>query len=168
MRCSVILFIALSGFAADWPRFRGPTGTGVADAKNIPNEVTPDKNVAWRTPVMNGYSSPVLSDTTVYLTGWEGLKLYTLAIDRKTGKVRWQVEAPKHLAKEHKTVNTPVSPSPTTDGTNVYAFFDVFGLVCYDADGKERWRHPLGPFTMPYGAGTSPVLMEFDSAGAAM
>lgn len=158
MRYFLLLLIALSGLAADWPRFRGPNGTGVADAKNLPAELSPEKHVAWRTPVLNGYSSPVLSDTTVYLTGWEGLKLYTFAVDRKTGKVRWQTEAPKELAKEYKTVNTPVSPSPATDGANVYVFFDVFGLVSYDANGKERWRCPLGPFTMPYGAGTSPVL----------
>lgn len=158
MRYTVLLFTATLTFAAEWPRFRGPNGTGVASASGLPDELAPEKNVAWRTAIPNGYSSPVLSDASVYLTAWEGLKLYTFCIDRKTGKIRWQTEAPKGLAKEHKTVNTPVSPSPVTDGTNVYVFFDVFGLVSYDRNGKERWRHPLGPFTTPYGSGTSPVL----------
>ena len=32
--------------AADWPRFRGPNGTGVSpDA--VPNEWGPEKNVKW-------------------------------------------------------------------------------------------------------------------------
>jgi outer membrane protein assembly factor BamB len=54
--------------------------------------------------------------------------------------------------------NSPVSPSPVTDGSNVYIFFDNFGLVSYDAAGKERWRYEMAPFNLPYGAGTSPVL----------
>jgi outer membrane protein assembly factor BamB len=144
--------------AAEWSRFRGPNGTGVADASGLPDQIAPDRNVAWRTALPHGYSSPVVSNSNVYLTGWDGLKLYTLCLERKTGKVSWRTEGPTPLAKEHKTVNTPVSPSPVTDGTNVYVFFEVFGLVSYDAKGQERWRHPLGPFRMPYGAGSSPVL----------
>jgi outer membrane protein assembly factor BamB len=92
------------------------------------------------------------------MTASEGTKLLTISVDRKTGKVNWQVEAPTAVTTKPAGPNSPVSPSPVTDGTNVYVFFDSFGLVSYDAAGKERWRHPLGPFNLPYGAGTSPVL----------
>ena len=47
-----------------------------------------------------------------------------------------------------------------TDGANVYAFFQEFGLISYTADGKERWRLPLGPFNMFYGFGASPILVD--------
>jgi outer membrane protein assembly factor BamB len=150
--------LTAAALPAEWSRFRGPNGNGVAAARNLPDEFSPQKHVAWRTELPRGYSSPVLSDTTVFLTAWEGLKLYTIAVDRKTGAVRWRIEAPKELAKEHKSVNTPVSPSPVTDGSNVYVFFGNFGLLSYDAAGKERWRHPMGPFTFPYGAGSSPIV----------
>ena len=33
-----------------------------------------------------------------------------------------------------------------------------FGPRSYDAAGKERWRHPLGPFNLPNGAGAARVL----------
>jgi len=57
-------------------------------------------------------------------------------------------------------VNGPASPSPVTDGTNVYVFFQEFGLVSYDGAGKERWQVPLGPFNMFYGFGASPILVD--------
>jgi outer membrane protein assembly factor BamB len=156
--CIPLLILGIAASGAEWSRFRGPNGTGVADARDLPGEFAPEKNVAWSAELPHGNSSPVVTNRSVFLTGWEGLKLYTYAIDRKTGKIQWQAEAPKQLAKEHKTVNTPVSPSPVTDGTNVFVFFDVFGLISYDAAGKERWRFPMGPFTFPYGAGASPVV----------
>lgn len=155
---SLCLAFLLAAPADEWTRFRGPNGTGVSETAFLPDEIGPGKNVLWRTELPAGYSSPVLSKNAVHVTGWKELKLFTFALDRKSGKILWQVEAPKPLAKEHKTVNTPVSPSPVTDGSNVYVFFDNFGLISYGADGKERWRHPMGPFTMPYGAGSSPVV----------
>ncbi|HYP06569.1 MAG TPA: PQQ-binding-like beta-propeller repeat protein [Bryobacteraceae bacterium] len=144
--------------AATWERFRGPNGTGVADAQSLPSEFRPDKNVAWKTAIPSGYSSPVVSENAVFLTAADRAKLYTISVDRKTGKVNWQTEAPKAHDTKPLGPNSPVSPTPATDGNNVYVFFDTFGVISYDAAGRERWRHPLGPFTMPYGAGTSPIL----------
>ena len=94
----------------------------------------------------------------MFLTGSDGVKLFTISIDRKTGRVNWQVEGPRSRGTKPMGPNSPVSPSPVTDGTNVYIFFDSFGLISYDAAGKERWRYEMGPFNLPYGAGTSPVL----------
>ena len=59
-----------------------------------------------------------------------------------------------------ENVNGPASPSPVTDGANVYAFFQDFGLIAFTADGKELWRMPLGPFNMFYGFGASPILVD--------
>ena len=32
--------------------------------------------------------------------------------------------------------------------------------MSYDAAGKQRWQHPLGPFNMFYGFGASPILVD--------
>jgi outer membrane protein assembly factor BamB len=47
-----------------------------------------------------------------------------------------------------------------TDGQNVYAFFQDFGLISLTSEGRERWRLPLGPFNMFYGFGSSPILVD--------
>jgi len=55
--------------------------------------------------------------------------------------------------------NDGASPTPVSDGKNVYAFFAELGLISYGPDGKERWRVPLGPFNSFYGMGGSPILV---------
>ena len=142
----------------DWLQFRGPNGTGVADGFALPAEFSSKKNLVWKTPVPFARSSPVVTADRVYLTATEGDKLVTLALDRKTGKLLWRrdVVRPRHMSIYR--ANDGASPSPVSDGKNVFAFFGELGLISYGPDGKERWRVPLGPFNSFYGMGGSPVL----------
>ena len=84
----------------------------------------------------------------------------TICLDRRTGKILWEREAPRSRVEKLDTRNGPAGPTPATDGTNVYVFFADFGLLSYDMEGKERWRLPLGPFNNLYGMGASPVLVD--------
>jgi outer membrane protein assembly factor BamB len=145
-------------WAEDWTRFRGPNGSGVSSETGIPAEFGPEKNVVWKTQLPDGLSSPVFSRESIFVTGFDGGKLYTIALDRKTGRIRWQREIPRQRIGPLREPNTPASPSPVTDGENVYAFFQELGLISYGPDGNERWRVPLGPFNNPFGIGSSPVL----------
>lgn len=154
---------AILGLAAsdpDWTRFRGPNGTGISTTAGLPSEFGPAKNVVWKTAVPPGHSSPVLTATRIFMTGVDGGKLVVFALDRATGQELWRREVPRRQAGRIENVNGPASPSPVTDGTHVYAFFQDFGLVAFTADGKEAWRMPLGPFNMFYGFGASPILVD--------
>jgi hypothetical protein len=52
----------------DWPQFRGPAGTGVVPAADIPLEWSATKNLAWKTAVSGqGWSQPVVIGGTLYL-----------------------------------------------------------------------------------------------------
>jgi outer membrane protein assembly factor BamB len=146
--------------AEDWTRFRGPNGSGISNETGIPAEFGPQKNVVWKTPLPEGLSSPVFSRESIFVTGFEGDKLYTIAMDRKTGRIRWQREIVRERVGPLREPNTPASPSAVTDGENVYSFFQDFGLISYGPDGNERWRLPLGPFNNPFGIGASPVLAD--------
>jgi outer membrane protein assembly factor BamB len=156
--------VGVSAEAENWSRFRGPNGTGVSSATNLPVEFGPDRHVKWKTPLPPGHSSPVFTDTHIFLTAHsaekENYQLFVLALDRKTGKELWRHEVERRNRGRLEMVNGPASPSPVTDGTNVYFFFQEYGLLSYSADGKERWRMPLGPFTMFYGFGASPILED--------
>ena len=118
----------------------------------------------WKTPLPPGHSSPVFTNTHIFLTAHspekDSYKLFVIALDRKTGKELWRHEVARRLKGRLELVNGPASPSPVTDGSNVYFFFQEYGLISYTADGKERWRMPLGPFTMFYGFGASPILED--------
>jgi outer membrane protein assembly factor BamB len=155
--------------AEDWPQFRGPNGSGVSVTTGLPKEFGPKKNVVWKTELPPGHSSPVLTRDRIFITahtgksmqaGKETYKLLVICLDRATGRLLWQREVPRSLEGRLQNVNGPASPSPVTDGTNVYAFFQEFGLISFDAAGKERWKLPLGPFNMFYGFGASPILVD--------
>jgi outer membrane protein assembly factor BamB len=143
----------------DWARFRGPNGSGVSTATGVPTEFGPDKNVAWKLALPGGHSSPILQGDRIYLTAFRDSALLTIAIDRRTGTVIWERVAPKVQTKIVDKRNNPASPSPAVEADGVYVFFPDYGLIAYDASGKERWTMPLGPFNNIYGMGASPVIV---------
>jgi outer membrane protein assembly factor BamB len=149
----------ISTSAEEWSRFRGPNGSGVADAGPLPLRFGPGENLVWKTPLPPGHSSPVLTEDGVFLTAARGETLLTLRLDRSTGRILWEREAPRDRFDPVDRRNSPASPSPVTDGEAVYVFFPDFGVLSYELDGRERWRVPLGPFDNIYGMGASPILV---------
>jgi len=156
----VAALIAPLAASTEWTRFRGPNGTGVAETSGLPVDFGPDRHVVWKTVVPPGHSSPVLTDTHVFLTAHDGDALLVLAFDRATGRELWRRTVPRPNKGRLDGPNGPASPSAVTDGTRVYAFFQDFGLIAFTKDGKEVWRLPLGPFNIFYGFGASPILVD--------
>ena len=155
-----VLFVSAQQNPAsdDWPQFRGPNGSGVKETTGLPSVFGPDKNVIWKKAFPTGHSSPVLTQNFIFLTACEDEKLLTLCLDRKDGEVIWQKEAPRPRKERLDFRNNPASPSPVTDGKNVFVFFPDFGMLGYDFKGEELWRLPLGPFDNDYGMGASPIV----------
>ena len=58
LSASIVTLLVTLGVAAhgseNWTRFRGPNGTGVSDATNLPVSFGPEKNVRWKTPLPPG------------------------------------------------------------------------------------------------------------------
>jgi outer membrane protein assembly factor BamB len=173
----VVAMLAGLCFSADWPQFRGPNGSGVSAAVRLPSEFGPNQNVVWKVAVPFGHSSPVISGDLIFLTGIDGSaltqvegekdkfvhkggRLYTLAIDRLSGKTVWKQEVPRARQSQLQTNNSPATPTPATDGESVFVYFEDLGLIAYTRDGKERWRLPLGPFNNMNGAGSSPIVFR--------
>ncbi|MFN0172082.1 MAG: PQQ-binding-like beta-propeller repeat protein [Bryobacteraceae bacterium] len=155
---AVLAALAFTLHAADWSRFRGPNGSGVAGDTGYPTDFGPDRNVVWKTELPPGLSSPVISERHVFLTGLDGELLATFCLDRATGKILWRRHVERDRAEKLHKLNHPASASAVADGRNVFVFFPDFGLVSYTDDGAERWRVALGPFDNTYGMGASPVL----------
>src|SRR6186713_3285013 len=69
--------------AENWSRFRGPNSTGVSTATNLPVEFGPESHVKWKTPLPPGHSSPVFTNTHIFLTAHspekDSYKLYVMA-----------------------------------------------------------------------------------------
>lgn len=152
---SLIRLAAPAGDAPEWSGFRGNNGTGVGDAQGLPQALG-EEQIAWRTEVPGGYSSPVVAGKHVVLTASDGNDLLTITLDRGTGEVRW--DRTLEFDGKRPGANSPAAPTPVTDGERVYVLFHHVGLVAYDFEGTELWRKALGPFNIPHGMSASPLL----------
>src|SRR6185369_15358668 len=136
---------------AQWARFRGPNGSGIGSGTAYPAEFSPSKNLVWKTSAPFGQSSPIVVGNRVFFTATEGDRLLTICVDAKNGRELWRREIRRERATKTFKANDPASPTPAADESGVFVFFPDFGLASYTLDGKERWRHPLGPFRNFYG-----------------
>ena len=94
----------------------------------------------------------------MFLTASEGDRLLTICLDARSGKELWRREIRRERAQKLFRANDPASPTPAADESGVYVFFPDLGLISYTPEGKERWRHPLGPFKNFYGMAASPIV----------
>jgi outer membrane protein assembly factor BamB len=159
------LFASLPAVAENpnWPRFRGADGSGAADSQKPPIEFGPDKNVLWQTATPSGPSSPCVWGTRIFLTAYDNAKLWTLCIDRATGKEQWRRDAGAEKIEAFLSgQGSPAAATPATDGERVVVYFGSCGLIAYDFEGKELWRHslPVAETNNDFGSGTSPIVSD--------
>jgi outer membrane protein assembly factor BamB len=157
--------------AQNWPSFRGPNASGVADGQPTPLkwDVASGENVLWKTPVPGmAVSSPVVWGDRVFVstavssdanagikTGLYGdvkpsndVSMHSwrlLALDKRTGKVLWDRVAHEGVPKTKRhPKSSQASATPVTDGRHVVVSFGSEGLYAYDFDGKLLWTRDLG------------------------
>src|SRR5262245_19736921 len=161
MRTLLFLLLAVGLFGADWPQFRGTSGSGLCPScGQVPTEFGPEKNVLWKTALPVGKSSPILIGDRIFLTAAGGDDLVTLCLSRTTGKVLWRRAIRAGKREFQHTLNHRAAPIPVTDGKSVFVFFADFGLMAYDFEGKQQWQMPLGPFNSLHGIVASPVYAD--------
>jgi outer membrane protein assembly factor BamB len=152
---------SISLAAEDWPQFRGSNATGLASPGTaLPTEIGPEKNVLWKAPLPPGHSSPVLVKNRIFVTGVRDKKqLLTIALDRATGQIVWEQEAPHEKLEQIHSIGNHAQSTPAADDERVVSFFGSSGLYCYDHAGKLLWKKPMGPFNNDFGAGSSPIIV---------
>jgi len=160
-----VLLLTAAVTAGNWPRFRGPNGTGISEDKDVPVRWTAETGIVWKTALPGkGHSSPVIWNDRVFLqtASRDGKERALLCLDTASGRIVWTQKAPASLARTHER-NSLASNTPATDGAHVYTvFWDGRDLVlcAYDFTGKLVWKRDLGAFTSQHGAGHSPIVHE--------
>ena len=179
----VALVVSYSGaMAADWPRFRGPLGNGVAsDSEALPSTWSPSANLAWKVALPGpGASSPIIVGNRVFVTCYSGYGLsqespgeienlvrHLVCIDLPTGEKLWQRDVKVSLPEDPYsgigvTAHGYASHTPVSDGKNVYAFFGKSGVHAFDIDGNSLWQADVGKEADPtkWGSSSSPILYQ--------
>lgn len=150
-----------------WPQFRGPTGQGLCDARNLPLSWGPKDHVAWRAEIPGqGWSSPVYQAGRVYLTtattkeGSGDLSLRALALNAKSGDILWNVELFVEKSGEAPGIhpkNSHASPTPLLSEGRLIVHFGHEGTAALDLQGNVLWKQTSLPYPPQHGNGGSPV-----------
>jgi len=154
----------------NWPAFRGPDATGVADGQHPPISwnVKTGENVRWKTAIPGlGHSCPVIWGDRIFLTtavsGDPDPKIRTgnygdvasvndttkhtwhvLCIDRDSGKILWNRQSFSGIPKIKRHLKgSQANCTVATDGKRVVACFGSEGLYCYDFAGKLLWQRDM-------------------------
>jgi outer membrane protein assembly factor BamB len=173
MKSLVLLVLFLSSTtinAQNWPSFRGPNASGVAEGTNPPItwDLEKSQNVLWKTNIPGlSHSSPIVWGNNVFVITAissdakstfkakdRGIDLATddvrhtwmiFALDKRNGRVIWSEKAYEGVPRAKRHVKaTQANSTPVTDGRYVVALFGSEGLACYDLKGKLQWKQDLG------------------------
>lgn len=159
-------FVALVLFAGlarteDWPQWLGPRRDGSSTEKVAAWKEAP--TVAWRLPVAEGHSSPVVAGGKVFLhTGVKNQDAEKVtAYDAETGKEIWR----KTYSRDKFTSVFGTGPrgTPSVVDGKVYTCGVTGVLSCWNAaDGTQEWSVDLkkeykAP-ALTFGVSTSPLI----------
>jgi len=161
--------VALTGYpspeemAAQWPRFRGPGGLGIATYTNAPmawNGKT-GEGVVWKTPVpLTAPNSPVVWGDRIFLSAAKKDRREVYCFGLNDGKLLWtgKVEGvPGSPAKPPEVMEATGYAASTvaTDGRRVFAIFANGDLAAFDFGGRRIWAKNLGKPDNSYGHASS-------------
>ena len=160
----IAAILLCSNAAADWPRFRGPNGSGVAPGADTPASFA-SRDFNWSVDLPGkGHSSPVLVGRKIFVTAGlpETGRRSILCVDADTGQVVWQRHYDSHTFKQHVD-NSYASASPAADKERVYFTVtepEAYKVYCLDHAGKDVWERDMGPWKSQHGSGPSPIVVE--------
>jgi outer membrane protein assembly factor BamB len=178
---AVVLISISSATASDWPRFRGPNGSGVSpDEAPTPTTWTDTENLKWSIDLPGpGSSCPIVVGDKVFVTCWTGyglsreepgdqsqLKRHLICVNRADGKILWDRAVDPYLPEDNYggmfAEHGYTSHTPVSDGEKVFAFFGKTGVIAFDMQGKELWKTSVGTDSEPrdWGSASSPILYE--------
>jgi outer membrane protein assembly factor BamB len=158
---AALLLVAPAATAADWPQFLGPNRDNASPETVAPWTAAP--KVAWKQPVGDAHSSPVIAGGVVYAfyqpAGKDADAL--AAFDAATGEKKWE----QSYDREKFTPPFGKGPrgTPCVAGGKVFTFGGTGVLACWDAaTGDLAWKvDTLKEFKAPnlfFGISTSPVV----------
>ena len=164
--------------AADWSRFRGPNGSGVAADAKPASTWSESRNVRWKTELPGpGASSPIVVGERIFVTCYSGygterggdlqkLQRHLVCVNRADGKIAWSAAVPAAQPEDNYTgfltEHGYASHTPVSDGERVYVFFGKSGAVAFDLAGNKLWQTSLGTDSnrKGWGSASSPILYK--------
>jgi len=124
-----------------WPQWRGPRRDGISDEKGLLQEWPEGgPKLLWAAEGLGrGWSSPIIVNGTIYITGDVGEDLVIFALDLE-GKEKWRSKNGRSWKGSYQGARG----SCTYDEGRLYHINAHNRIACFDAaDGKELWAVDL-------------------------
>jgi outer membrane protein assembly factor BamB len=147
--------------AENWPQWRGPALNGVSSETNLPERWSTQENIVWKM-TMPGWSgsTPIIWGDRIFLNVADGDDLYLWCVNRAKGELVWKKLLGSGNIKMRK--QNMSSPSPVTDGKNVFVMTGTGILKGFDFRGNPLWARDIqkdyGEFGLNWGYASSPLL----------
>ena len=172
----ILLFVSLTlsvSATLEWPAFRGPDGTGVGSAKDLPVEWSTDSNIAWKLalPAWSA-SSPIISGDSIYFISPSKEEVKEQPKEpAPTGRRSRRPAPPTNIlgpggqqillysvSRKDGFINwtTPLdsgnkisfkqnssTPSPVTDGETIFTVTGNGIVTAVDLSGKTLWTYAI-------------------------
>ena len=141
---SITTSASFNASTTDWPQWRGPERNGTSKETGLLGQWPKEgPKLLWRVnDIGDGYSTPVVVGTRIYLMSNQGLENeFVQALSTVDGKPIWTTRV-GNVGNPNQNPPYPKARStPTVDGNFVYAFGSDGDLACLDAKtGKIRWQ----------------------------
>src|SRR2546430_3779523 len=139
-----------SASAEDWPQFRGISGQGICNEKDLPTSwsIRTGQNILWKAPLPksdNPYSSPIVCKgkviTTVTMNA--GREHHVLCFDSANGKPLWDRIVPPGPWTLTDLRGGYAAPTPACDGQRIFAFFGSCVLAALDMECQPLWGYEV-------------------------
>ena len=146
MRVIVVLLCAAFPAAAaaqDWTQWRGASRDAALAAPVVPASWPSAVTRVWRAEIGEGYSSPVVAGTRVFVHSRRDPEELVTALELDSGKVLWQQKYQAPFAKNQYASRMAKGPNstPLVAGDLVYTLGVTGVLSAWRvADGTLAWR----------------------------
>jgi len=140
---AVLMVVACSSMAADWPQWQGPNRDGKsADTGLLKEWPTDGPSLAWRTENLGGGdSAPAIADGRIIGMGNRGNEEVVWALSEKDGSEIWATPLGPALAQRASQGTEGPGCTPTVDGERLYVEGLGGNVSCLQVkDGKIIWQ----------------------------
>jgi outer membrane protein assembly factor BamB len=161
----LLVIVGSGAVHAQWAQWRGPDRDGVVSLSSVPAGWPQAPTLAWKQPVGEGYSSPVVAGGRVFVHSRRDPEEMVAAFDLASGKPVWSAKYPSAFTKNKyaaRMAKGPFSTPLVADGRlftlGTSAVLSAFDAATGEIRWKKDWSKEIDTSRLFTGTAMSPIL----------
>ena len=158
---ALLLFLLCTGYAQNWPEWRGPNRDGKVTGFTEP-KTWPDKlKTVWSVPVGKGDASPILEDGFIYVYTRQNDEEILMCLDAKDAHEVWRTANPAPDIKGPASSHPGPRSTPTFNAGKVVTLGAGGILTCTNSKtGSIVWRNNSYTNVPDFYTAMSPIVIN--------